>query len=185
MKCDVCRKDAELECSCRRCASEPDEQEKFYACTGCMNAVSDKHLRVRGVFARWNRLDMLINIRDTVRLQGSDTKGTVLAPAQHKLGAVIVEWENGTSSTEYRTSLLLVSELEETYQQIAEKLSQVSELLSETNDLVSKTGKNLLTLVRDGEVDVSALEQFMEDSGMTARDTSYDSSGWESSQKCW
>ena len=52
MKCDQCEAAATLECGCRRCAREP-EDERFWACAEHRQEVAQKHARIRERNAEW------------------------------------------------------------------------------------------------------------------------------------
>jgi hypothetical protein len=49
--CDVCRKPATNTCGCRRCFSEPEEEEKFHTCATHRHKVRENHRRIRGTEA--------------------------------------------------------------------------------------------------------------------------------------
>jgi len=44
---------ANLYCDCRRCRSEPTDDEKFWACVMCVADATAKHQRIRGRPAEW------------------------------------------------------------------------------------------------------------------------------------
>lgn len=41
-------------CQCRRCRSEPEEDERFHACKEHLASVGAQHRRVRGYRAEWS-----------------------------------------------------------------------------------------------------------------------------------
>lgn len=48
MECDKCDETATLECACRRCMSEPEDEERFWACAAHRGEVDEAHTRIRG-----------------------------------------------------------------------------------------------------------------------------------------
>jgi hypothetical protein len=53
--CDICEAPAYVTCSCQRCVSEPDDDERYHACNNHLDDVTAKHMRVRGLGTVWVR----------------------------------------------------------------------------------------------------------------------------------
>jgi hypothetical protein len=51
--CDVCEAPAIYECQCRRCAREPEAEERYHACSAHAVEVGQKHWKVRERDAVW------------------------------------------------------------------------------------------------------------------------------------
>jgi hypothetical protein len=54
-RCDECQGPAEFSCNCVRCLREPEESERYHACTNHQNEVADRHARVRYIEPYWVR----------------------------------------------------------------------------------------------------------------------------------
>ena len=54
-KCDAscCEKEAIFTCDCIRCASEPEDDEKFHSCNIHRVDVEEKHYRIRQRVVVW------------------------------------------------------------------------------------------------------------------------------------
>src|SRR5580700_5592030 len=51
--CDICEAPAIYECQCRRCAREPEAEERYHACSTHAVEVGQKHWKVRERDAVW------------------------------------------------------------------------------------------------------------------------------------
>ena len=56
INCDNCSNSAVYICICRRCNSEHEDDEKFFACEEHFHNVDNSHFRVRGYSAMWAKI---------------------------------------------------------------------------------------------------------------------------------
>ena len=54
--CDKCKSPAIFVCCCRRCNSEPEDEEKFYSCKEHQVAVMESHDRIRGYAGKFYQI---------------------------------------------------------------------------------------------------------------------------------